>query len=328
MTTPTAPGALNAPILVLGAPRSGTTWLAKILDSHPDVIYRHEPDDDHPPPDRLDAGGLATLLQAWAADRAPRTTTKRPYFRKSWQSPAGRYARALWAIAASAAGRLPAPLNRLERLPIPDFASHPAPRLAIKTVGWADGAPFLARTLPDSRVVFILRHPNGQVRSVMRGNAKKRFDLRTAGTDMPFDEAATIRFAAAFGVNNQAFQALPDAAKYAWSWRAFNEPAYTELASLPNVRIVLYETLCAAPLEQARQILGFAGLDWNPETEDFVRRSTTFQGDAGYYAIFRDAAAAVEGWRASMLPDDQQSVRSVMAGSKLAPLWPDLLNRT
>ena len=34
----------GCPILILGAPRSGTTWLAKIIDSHPDVLYRHEPD--------------------------------------------------------------------------------------------------------------------------------------------------------------------------------------------------------------------------------------------------------------------------------------------
>src|SRR5690349_19178518 len=29
---------------ILGAPRSGTTWLGKIFDSHPSVLYRHEPD--------------------------------------------------------------------------------------------------------------------------------------------------------------------------------------------------------------------------------------------------------------------------------------------
>ena len=29
---------------ILGAPRSGTTWLGKIFDSHPDVLYRNEPD--------------------------------------------------------------------------------------------------------------------------------------------------------------------------------------------------------------------------------------------------------------------------------------------
>jgi hypothetical protein len=31
-------------ILVFGLPRSGTTWLGKIFDSHPETLYRHEPD--------------------------------------------------------------------------------------------------------------------------------------------------------------------------------------------------------------------------------------------------------------------------------------------
>jgi hypothetical protein len=34
----------NGLLLLFGMPRSGTTWLAKIIDSHPDIIYRHEPD--------------------------------------------------------------------------------------------------------------------------------------------------------------------------------------------------------------------------------------------------------------------------------------------
>jgi len=31
-------------ILVFGMPRSGTTWIGKIFDSHPDTMYLHEPD--------------------------------------------------------------------------------------------------------------------------------------------------------------------------------------------------------------------------------------------------------------------------------------------
>ena len=30
--------------IVLGMARSGTTWLGKILDSHPGTLYRHEPE--------------------------------------------------------------------------------------------------------------------------------------------------------------------------------------------------------------------------------------------------------------------------------------------
>jgi hypothetical protein len=31
-------------ILLFGLPRSGTSWVGKIFDSHPSTIYRHEPD--------------------------------------------------------------------------------------------------------------------------------------------------------------------------------------------------------------------------------------------------------------------------------------------
>jgi hypothetical protein len=320
-------GALSAPILVLGAPRSGTTWLAKIIDSHPDVLYRHEPDAAIPGPSPVTPDALPALLARWAADRSPHSVTKQPYFRKSWQSGWSRQVRTLLAAAVSAAARMPAPFNALGRLRLPDLAARPAPRVAIKSVGWAEGAAVLARTLPDSRTIFILRHPCGQVASVMRGNRQHRFDLTTEGTDMPFDEAATIRFAVAHGTAEARFQALPDAAKYAWSWRALNEPAYAALAAQPNVHVVLYEALCAEPRRLGRRILQFAGLDWTRQTEDFVARSTSHSGRVGYHAIFRDAVAAAEAWRHTMTPADQAAVRSVTAASPLARFWPDLLNQ-
>jgi hypothetical protein len=317
--------ALAAPILVVGAPRSGTTWLAKIIDSHPDVLYRHEPDETIPTPCPLTPDLVAALLSRWASDRSPRSVTKQPFFQKSWQYGGARLLRTMFAGAVGVAGRLPWPLNALGRVDVPDLAARPAPRLAIKSVGWTAGAAVLARSLPDSRTVFILRHPCGQVASVMRGNRQGRFDLRTEGTDMPFDEAATIRFAVGQGMDASEFQALPDAAKYAWNWRALNEPAYAALAAQPNVHVVLYEALCADPAALARQILNFAGLDWTQQTEDFVARSTTRSGKAGYHAIFRDTAAAAEAWRRTMTPGEQADVRAVAAASGLARFWPDLL---
>lgn len=312
-------------ILIVGAPRSGTTWLAKIVDSHPDVLYRHEPDETLPSPDPLTADALPALLDRWVADRGARTAGKRPFFPKSFQYGWARALRSLIAASVSAASRMPAPFAAWGQVSIPDLLRRPAPRVAIKSVRWAVGAALLARTQPASRIVFILRHPCGQVASVMRGNRDRRFDLKTEGTDMPFDEATALAFAAAHGVDDRTFQALPDAAKYAWSWRAFNEPAYAALAAQPNVHVVLYEALCAEPETLSRRILKFADLDWNPQTRDFVARSTLHQGPAGYYAIFRDAVAAAENWRKTMPPDDRTAVRSVAAGSPLARFWPDLM---
>jgi sulfotransferase family protein len=63
--SPAYAAALAAPILILGAPRSGTTWLAKIVDSHPDVLYRHEPDATLPGPSPMTPDALAPLLARW-----------------------------------------------------------------------------------------------------------------------------------------------------------------------------------------------------------------------------------------------------------------------
>jgi hypothetical protein len=324
--TAVTPDALTSPILILGAPRSGTTWLAKIIDSHPDVLYRHEPDKVGPSPSPLTAHELPALLVRWVADRDAHAVTKQPYFRKSWQPGWARGVRTVLATAVSAAALMPPPFKALAGLQIPDMASRPARRVAIKSVGWAEGAAVLARTLPDSRTIFILRHPCAQVASVMHGNRQRRFELKTAGTNMPFNQVRTSQFAASHGVTEREFHALSDAAKYGWNWRALNEPTYAALAELPNVHVVLYEALCAQPDALARRIVEFAGLNWNRQTEKFVARSTSHRGKAGYYTIFRNAATAADAWRSSMPPSDQAAVRSVVAASPLARFWPDIMN--
>ncbi len=273
-------------------------------------------------PGVLTPDALPVLLGQWAADRSPHSVTKQPFFPKSWQSTPARIVRTLLAAGVSAAARLPAPFSAAGRLALPDLATQPATRLAIKSVNWSADAAILAGTLPGSRTLFMLRHPCGQVASVMRGNRQRRFDLRTEGTDMPFDEAATLRFASGHGVGTAAFQALPDAAKYAWSWRAFNEPAHAALATRPNVHVVLYEALCAEPARVAREIAVFVGLDWTRQTADFVARSTSHRGKAGYHAIFRDTSAAAESWRSTMSQADRSAVGAVVAASPLTRFWP------
>jgi hypothetical protein len=308
----------------MGAPRSGTTWLAKIIDSHPDVIYRHEPDETLPAPSPLTVEATRGLLPTWIADCSARTVTKRPFFRKSWQSNPARLLRTCLAFGVSAASHMPRPVRLLAKLPIPDLASRPVPRVALKSVRLAEAAAVVAGALPASRTVLILRHPCGQVASVMRGARQQRFDLRTPGSDLPLDEERAMAFARAHGVSPAVFRALPQAGQYAWSWRAFNEPAYAALAGQDNVYVVVYEALCLSPEVLGRAILQFVGLDWHPQTAAFIADSTRHQGAAGYYAIVRNAIAAAENWRWRMPQTDQAAVLEVVATSPLGRFWPDL----
>ncbi|MEI7712687.1 MAG: sulfotransferase [Rhodospirillales bacterium] len=319
------PSADNA-ILLLGAQRSGTTWLGKIFDSHPDVLYRHEPDHGRIPRRAMDATLLRATLATWIDDRSQRAAAKRPFFRKSWQSAPAFWLRGGLTALLAAGARLPLLGDRIAHLRVPDLGDREAPtvRAALKSIDWCDGVGAFARLLPNSRTVAILRHPCGQVASVMRGNRQGRFSLREAGTDMPFEEALTLRFAAERGIDDAAFQALPDAAKYAWDWVRFNETALRGLQSLPNARIVVYEELCTRPAEIARELLEFCGLDWNAQTEAFIAHSTQHSGAAGYYAVFRDSIVAAERWRTDMTAEDQAAVRNVVGLSPLRQFWDDL----
>lgn len=318
------PYLIDTVTLVLGAPRSGTTWLAKILDSHPDVLYRHEPDEVHRPIAGLDP---RRQIGTWLAERASRAAGKRPFFPKSWMPPSLAVMRNAIAWSLNGAGRLPGVGQAASHLNLPDFLDqHHAQQVhgVIKLVGW--NATSVAHALPQSHSLFILRHPCGQVASVMKGAAQDRFGSSGAESEAPLDFDRAALFAAGCGVSEGAFRALPVAAKYAWCWIAFNEPVLDSMGDLPNVRIVLYEDLCSEPERVARELLNFIGLPWHDQTARFIQGSThhTGRATADYYAVLRSSAATADRWRTTMPQSDQEAVRAVVRHSRLAGHWPDL----
>jgi hypothetical protein len=302
---------------VVGAPRSGTTWLAKILDSHPDVVYRHEPDEWVPSPTNLDETNINALVSQWIADHSLRTSAKRPFFPKSWQTTP---ARLLRSAVAGALGGLPLAPDLVARLPLPDLGTVERARVVIKTVRWCDGIGVAARALPTSRTILIMRQPGAQVFSLMRGARERKFQLREGG-DLPLDLVRAMACAASYGIDGTAFARLPEAARYAWGWVAFNETAEAALAGLPNAWIIRYEDLCADPEHVAREAMAFAGLTWHAQTADFVRRSARHVGPSAFYGVFQNAALVCQRWRTEMNEDDRRAVEAVAGIVSVARRW-------
>jgi hypothetical protein len=258
-------------------------------------------------------------MALWVRQHDPRTAGKLPFFPKSRQAAPARLLRTALAYAGAAAARCGLPDRR-----IPDLGDVSRARVVIKSVRLHTGIGAFAHAYSEGRALLILRHPCGQVASVMRGANDGRFDLAEPGTDMPFDEAGAIGFAAGHGVSDAAFQRLPDAANYAWSWRAFNETAHAAIEGQSNARVVVYEALCADPVMEARAIIEFAGLSWHAQTATFLARSTNYNGQAGYYAVVRNSIAAADRWRTSLTQEHQAAVRAVVRDSPLIRYWPDL----
>ena len=195
-------------------------------------------------------------------------------------------------------------------------------RAAVKLVNWDGNAA--ARTMPDLRCIFILRHPCGQIASLLAGHAASRFAQTSDQPGTAVDMAAAARRAAREGIDQAAFDNLSIVAKLAWCWVAFNEPAVEAFSPLSNARVVIYEALCRQPESLSRELFAFAGLDWHPQTAAFLQTSTQHDRPSGYFDVFRATSLVADRWRQSMSQADQDAVRSVVSTSPLGRCWPDL----
>jgi len=317
-------------VLILGAPRSGTTWVAKIFDSHPDVIYRHEPDTVLRATDLPWTCGEAEIplyleparryLGRLVDTATVKTAGSLPMFPKRFEPLPAR-----WLRRAIIYGlRLASLSDRGQRLcrtiPVPDLfdpARHPELRVVLKSVGSRGRAGLFAAALPQASIVLIIRDAWGQVASMRRGAALGKFD-----GPLPIAELPDPPRAARYGLTPELFARLPAIEQMTWNWALLNEKAIDDLGGQDRVTLLRYQDLCEQPLAQARALFAFAGLSWDAQTEAFLQRSTSHSGADRYYAVFRDTPAALYRWRQQLSPEEQRRIYDVVRQTSLAAICP------
>ena len=316
---------MTVDVLLCGLPRSGTTWAGKILDSHPDTLYLHEPDSvlrrpDLPfypdPGDKAVAVPLGDYLDALGKVRAPRCLAKRPFFPKAWEPRAGYWWRQMQALGSKLLERAGlSPGIRLWMRP----GSKPV--VVCKSIEASGRLPLWARSRPGLRLVYLVRHPGGQLASLIRG---LREGAMPAGFD-PSEDRSALRslahrpWARERGHDEAAWEGMGPVERLALRWALVNDFVLESLEGLPNARVLRYEDLCADPEGGARELLAFAGLDWHGQTAAFLRRSTAGQG--GYYEVRRDPRQAAWRWREELEPQEVEAVERVVAGSRGAAIY-------
>jgi hypothetical protein len=176
----------------------------------------------------------------------------------------------------------------------------------------------LARAVPECRTVVILRHPCGYIASVLNGEGNQRFSAATAsGDDFPIFEMLLQR--SPHKKRNPALddlKALSMVERLAWRWLLYNEIALSDLAAFRRCYALRYEDLCEDPLGRARELLRFAGLDWHPQVEQFIQRSTARTSER-YYSIYKLPLDAAMKWQRQLSPAGVDAVMSVLKTSDL-----------
>lgn len=318
-------------IFVLGAARSGTSWLAKIFDSHPETLYRHEPDsirrNDALPylHEGPDGGAHAEATRRYGETllrvRQLKAAGSLPQFPKSYLGAAAYQYRRAVILGLRGLESVPglAPLSR--RLAVPDridIARFPRARLVVKSVGSMGRVRLYADAFPESRIIVIVRHPCGHVSSVLKGRAAQLMPEEISMSGFAATAPARSRSLA-----DETLSALPTIERLAWRWVFLNEIAMTHAEALgeDRVRVIRYEDLCADPVAITRQLFAFTELPWHRQTTTFLEASTTSDGDDRYFSVRRDPMIAAQKWQQDLNDDQKATVEAIVRHSPAGALF-------
>jgi len=305
---------MTLPIVLLGSPRSGTTWIGKVFDSHPAVLYRHEPD-------RIDKGqGIPQVLdlaESTAALPAGRDWFGRllrmrhfevnaipPFFPKQWTGRADRSRRAWqsgarWVGEASNRAGLRLPLEVPDTIDL-DRTVDVVP--VLKSVSGL-GRARLFHDASDGWLVLMLRHPCGYVASIRRGMTERRmrgaFYAEALSTTVP---------ARGRGLTVETLFQLGETARYATNWGLWNDHALAVLDGAARVVVVSYDALTRDPQEGTRRLFAAVGLSWSTQTEAFLDSLSRLPSTARYFSIARNPAGQSERWRRDLTDDEIASI--------------------
>lgn len=308
---------MRAPIFLLGMPRSGTTWVAKVFDSHPGVSYRHEGESEFDVhlelplyPELDEAEELSPALRRivehkLAGHCSVRTCGKRPLFPKQGDN-------ALSGPVRELRMNISRVVERITGKPSVWRTKLGDRRLVWKSVESPARLGVLLKVYPEARGVFILRDPCGYVASVLRGEKKMKFSgsQSMAESETVFRRILETPYAQEIGLTLEDVFMMKKEARLSLFWNLLNQKTASDLKQLNNGRIIRYEDLCRDPMGNFKQLFEYCGLDWNPQTDAFVASSISSEDDS-YYSVFKDPMKAAYKWQEELYPSQIEAIHEV-----------------
>jgi hypothetical protein len=311
----------GSPVFIMGLPRSGTTWIAKALDSHPNTYYLHEPDISFRPWSTLpewpqapyddallrEAGDYCAALESIVTSR---TTGKGPLFAKSYLS----LQDTLFRNMAFAAGRA-------TPLPRPSESAAQNIQLVMKSVSNFNRLNLFAKAAPKTKHIVVVRHPLGQVDSMLRGIKNKRF----YDTEIKFGWLLRSPCAAELGLDEKTLVESSEGEKLAWLWAINTHAATQNMAE--STKLVSHDRLCKEPSLMFSDIFAYVGLEAHPQCVSFLQKSvvksSSITKSGTYFGVYRDSQKETDKWRHNFTAVEQRRLWDIASRSAIVSMLPD-----
>jgi len=302
-------------IFIFSSARSGSTWVAKAFDSHPDTLYLHEPDIVDRGNDLLphwfegDAAGCSDKARQYLArlsqNRNLRTVGTRPFCHKSYRSGIAFGIRT--GLIYAGKGLEKAGFTAMsDRIEIPDMARDGfSPRLVMKSVSALGRLEALVKSTVPMSPVLLLRNPCAYVHSYLRGN--RMGVMRAPG---PMGRLLKTRSARRLNVNPALDKTDDPVERLAWEWLLANCEANEAIAQASGI-VVMYEDIATSPEKELRALFSKLGLDWSDSTTQFLKTSAA--GEGSYYSLSRDPMVAISRWKKEMAGADIEKIKEIVS---------------
>jgi Sulfotransferase family len=315
-------------ILLMGLPRSGTTWIAKTLDSHPRTLYRHEADrgiilKGMPlAPDVSETEPLRPIAEAFAnrivGMNEAYVVGSQPQFHKEYRSRLGAVVHKANTVAAKLASTVG--LN----CPIFQFGNDGASsdlHVVWKSVISIARLGVFVRVLPNRHAIVLLRHPCGHVASMMRGETQHKFAYPPSEDYEMYEILLNTQPARHRKLKLDYLLSLHPSERLAWRWVILYEKALQDIEGMPGCTALRYEDFCLEPERRARQMFEYCNLPWSPATAQFLKNSTATENKK-YYSVFKDPLRSANRWQSDLSAEDVDRIYRVVQESDLQRFYP------
>src|SRR5215469_3993861 len=321
-------------LLLFGTPRSGTTWLGKIFDSHPETLYKHEPDRKLAlpyAPRLLRARDLASDILAFVAQLPAVNTAhaagRLPVFKKQYRSSIGQSIHKCSVFAAGAAGVFHRPTPILQCVDV----ERPDVRIVWKSTDSLGRLGAILQVVENCCAIRILRHPCGYIASVLRGEVQQQFlsSVKTSEDYGIMQDLLTSAGRFNRGLTLDHLRQFHPIERMAWIWVLLNEITAEDTQN-DRCMSVRYEDVCLDPHTKVKELFAFCQLRWPRQTEHFIYASTLAskyhglgRGEGRYYGVFKDPVRSAFKWKSELTPEQIDRVYRVLRQSDLIRVYPE-----
>lgn len=326
---------------IISTPRSGSSWIGNIFNSHHDVVYRHEP------LGRLNRyisdKTLHNLKTNYGLSERDRQeileilyssfpeTDRPPFFDKTFCSCSLKFKYVLWLMAANLGigNRL---YNKLFGLNVLDSRT----KVVFKETGWSAHLESIIYGLRPEMTFMVYRHPCAIISSIIDGvNRGLMNKPDTSSKNEWYDNHSGLKIFPEFGLNRRRVLEMNDlsfmALRINMLYCIFQSiKCNGDFASYD----IVYENLQKDPVALGKDIFSTIGLDFDNQTRYFLEESTggkegieniSLKNDSKseYYSVKRGRTFSPHKWKERL---DRQQTRIILESVKpeiVEKYWPE-----